>query len=1508
MSASVNLFSIVNNLDDIKTTLIPEDQTRQEMYRDDDWDNRWNWDTSELVYEDDNNDDKKYVWLNECIISISPFSDMMVIGRSRTVSIFHLKQNSSNNQTEFNSIYTTTLPGIENDEILTNIVLLPFVSHKKSAVNFRDWTAIIVGFSSGYFRIYTENGKFLLLSHLFHDEPIVEIKCRTYSINQLLSDQTDEILIIYPTAVIQIDGFSLFQTIKLCRNRLTKSDETIDNIGGFFNTKESNQTPFTFKKWTFQTSSDGRIYDCVNVCSFVKNDFDALVSHSIDGKPLANDHANLFFTTGTNPYIGFYRAQEGTTHAIIDELSQYLMNKVKNMFSFFNQQKEPNVKELIKPSTNVGSDLSLFDERLGLKICLSPNRRLAAVTDDFGRVILFDMQNLIAVRIWKGYRKAEVGWIVIDEDLEQENRKQAHFLVIYVPKRGILEIWCAQNGPRVTAFNVGKNCKLLYIDHTMFGLNYIILQNIKNTMSFQEYQRFFAYSRCFLFNFDTGTIFRFQVPFLCSLTDKNSKKTRDIHILKDLKNLLKKSDSIDKMMKEKFYNEITKLILMLKTAEIRRECIELICNTCEDPNLILLCTRKLHNDLLQSLDKNELDFENKLIAQMCTRIIQLCQYYISIQERTEELQEKFENIIHQSEQPPDIQQLMEKLEGWSGNDVVRILSLITFRQSILKMDPQMKTYLSELNLTITEMLSHFTLYYNHLVKRDQQEIFENLPIEIILMKEETQTTSRKLEDNKLKMMNINDDHYINLNRLSTYLFFAIFCGDESNLEILLNDTNIILSNLLLLLFNAWIHSKCSIYWPCWTTFSMAFSHIINTINASQIDNRNNESNDVNEIQFDFSCFDDHLSPSWIDIIKLIYKSTNIPAAFIAINMIKALIHRIKVEKKMAEIKEKELNDNDDEKKSLHSIVSADNEWETLHLDKENLNLLSKQLEDLFLLDLLLKSCNSSVITTNTAQTLNNGVKNIENISLSFILTSGPGIVSEIVARWAVYHKIDPKLLSTCPRIDVDSTLSSSNVESYDEEKIPKNYIQSDLETGSNAVNELSRLTAQSTLVEILDHVRRCFPNCLDSDILLINCFWELLRQWSNQPLIHTIEMALEYLEKVSSSVLKHNVASMAWRLFIQKRFEILCNLIEKMGKKPKDRVIKKELGMDENNLEEFSNFSCDLVDFMIRTSASSETEALPLYTMDDWWNSFNSLQSYNTNYNEEFIKYDLQTTTGNKSKQPKQPSLLNESSSLYSLNIPLAVMAMHQKMANIDLLIEYYHLAQCIQFIIIFSVRNVRPLSLFPSSIRAYFFKDLVSFLSIDTTNDGIILNDPEITEIRRKFLTNTITSIVQTIPSYRNDTNDNKNECQQFYIQANKWFGRIIQLAREWNLDIDRIRGHYVHELFLYGCDPLAEELMSTVSDTKSLGRQLLIICGIRLCSVLNSKFTSLDEISFLAPNVLFWIKSLIIDPNCFTDVPKSSTILLLEKISNFLYDADDDLGNYRICEELLSAFKRFV
>lgn len=40
--------------------------------------------------------------------------------------------------------------------------------------------------------------------------------------------------------------------------------------------------------------------------------------------------------------------------------------------------------------------------RHGEKICLSPCNTLAAVTDDFGRVILLDVTRGLAIRMWKG--------------------------------------------------------------------------------------------------------------------------------------------------------------------------------------------------------------------------------------------------------------------------------------------------------------------------------------------------------------------------------------------------------------------------------------------------------------------------------------------------------------------------------------------------------------------------------------------------------------------------------------------------------------------------------------------------------------------------------------------------------------------------------------------------------------------------------------------------------------------------------------------------------------------------------------------------------------------------------------------------------------------------------------------------------------------------------------------------------------------------------------------------
>lgn len=65
-----------------------------------------------------------------------------------------------------------------------------------------------------------------------------------------------------------------------------------------------------------------------------------------------------------------------------------------------------------------------------------------------------------------------MGWIEVKEDIHHEHHpgapeqarmlqpRHALFLVIYAPRRGILEVWASQQGSRVAAFNISKVCIL----------------------------------------------------------------------------------------------------------------------------------------------------------------------------------------------------------------------------------------------------------------------------------------------------------------------------------------------------------------------------------------------------------------------------------------------------------------------------------------------------------------------------------------------------------------------------------------------------------------------------------------------------------------------------------------------------------------------------------------------------------------------------------------------------------------------------------------------------------------------------------------------------------------------------------------------------------------------------------------------------------------------------------------------------------------------------------------
>jgi len=84
--------------------------------------------------------------------------------------------------------------------------------------------------------------------------------------------------------------------------------------------------------------------------------------------------------------------------------------------------------------------------RHGEKIIVSPGLHIAAICDSFGRIIIYDIHRGIAIRMFKGYREAEIGFIQIEESTTRDasmslsSRKSALFIVIHAPKRQLVEV------------------------------------------------------------------------------------------------------------------------------------------------------------------------------------------------------------------------------------------------------------------------------------------------------------------------------------------------------------------------------------------------------------------------------------------------------------------------------------------------------------------------------------------------------------------------------------------------------------------------------------------------------------------------------------------------------------------------------------------------------------------------------------------------------------------------------------------------------------------------------------------------------------------------------------------------------------------------------------------------------------------------------------------------------------------------------------------------------------
>lgn len=82
--------------------------------------------------------------------------------------------------------------------------------------------------------------------------------------------------------------------------------------------------------------------------------------------------------------------------------------------------------------------------------------------------------------------------------------RHALFIVIYAPRKGLIEIFATQQGPRVASFKVTKKGRLLYVPHGLVGFSSAPVKGI-NTSQFPV-----------IFVSDEG-LMELMVPFHCAL-------------------------------------------------------------------------------------------------------------------------------------------------------------------------------------------------------------------------------------------------------------------------------------------------------------------------------------------------------------------------------------------------------------------------------------------------------------------------------------------------------------------------------------------------------------------------------------------------------------------------------------------------------------------------------------------------------------------------------------------------------------------------------------------------------------------------------------------------------------------------------------------------------------------------------------------------------------------------------------------------------------------------------
>lgn len=335
--------------------------------------------------------------------------------------------------------------------------------------------------------------------------------------------------------------------------------------------------------------------------------------------------------------------------------------------------------------------------RTAISIILSQDRVLAAVTDILGRVSLIDCQKGIVLRLFKGYREAQCAFIQIPDEKKTKhraNRKNATFLIIYSPKKGTLEIFLAQQGLKIATFTASKFSVLHYISYGLVG--FTITSKSKYVCQFT----------CILIDPD-GQIKEIVIPFHFALTEKNSKRARDLHLYRRLKQFIKTSD----FSLENFASEALTTCMEIKTCEVQLQCLQLLTSSREiQPEIILKCVEFLAEKTL-FLEGEDISNDMKALKIHLHNFYLLIHFYVFVNEAHDGNLDKENGNEINTNKPNEELSTQLYLGDKVINNLQKLLDLSTLNNNKKSMELKVSFY-EDNEFNFCEFISIFDLTKN----------------------------------------------------------------------------------------------------------------------------------------------------------------------------------------------------------------------------------------------------------------------------------------------------------------------------------------------------------------------------------------------------------------------------------------------------------------------------------------------------------------------------------------------------------------------------------------------------------------------------------------------------------------------------------------------------------------------------------------------------------------------------------------------------------------------------